>query len=150
MMMWLHTGSNAEKMHQMSRWYVDKTMVPCRRWYPGDLKQHWHKQSWRSLRRRENEKSRIASRQQLADGVVGIAEKQRARVFSILSQMVTAPPRLCVSQEKAISNISETHFGKRARISSFRLLSKLISSFSSFRLYSKFEILRAYARKYLK
>ena len=51
MMMWLHTGSNAEKMHQMSRWYVDKTMVPCRRWYPGDLKQHWHKQSWR----RENE-----------------------------------------------------------------------------------------------
>src|SRR5699024_7827768 len=99
-------------------------------------------ESWR----RENERSRIASRQQLADGVVGTAEKQRACVthcvFSILSQMVTAPPRLCVSQEKAVSNISETHFGKRARISSFRLLSKLISSFSPFRLYSKFEILR--------
>ena len=44
-MMWLHIGSNSEKMHQMSRWYVDKTMVVCRRWYPGDLEQNWHKQS---------------------------------------------------------------------------------------------------------
>ena len=73
---------NAGKMPLTLWWYVDKTMVPCCRWYPRDLEQNWHQRRDLTERKREHTQCVKAAAGQLTGGVRVVHNARKTLVCS--------------------------------------------------------------------